>query len=86
MKLYVIFAQRKERYEGEYGVEALDVADEYTMDENSDWLYGKLEERKKDPDLVAVEIIEIDLGNGAQDAIREQLIGTITIKGSVVKE
>lgn len=42
---------------GEYAHEALDIADEYTMDENPDWLTGKLEEHRKDETFASVEVL-----------------------------
>lgn len=83
MKLYVIFAQRKERYEGEYAPEALELMDEYGVEENGAWLATKLEEHRKNSDLAAVEIVAIDLGSTAQAKIKEKLIGTLELKGTV---
>lgn len=61
MKLHIIFGQRKCRYEGEYAPEALDIADEYTMDVNPEWLYSKLEERNKDDSFQFVKIVILDV-------------------------
>lgn len=38
MKLYILFGQRKCTYDGQYAPEALAIADEWTMDENPDYI------------------------------------------------
>lgn len=38
MKLYVLFGQRKETYEGQFAPEALDVIDEYSMEDNTEYM------------------------------------------------
>ena len=48
MKLHIIFGQRKCLYIGEHAAEALEIADEYTMDENPAWLAEKLAKHQKD--------------------------------------
>ena len=57
MKLYVLFAQRECRYEGEYAPEAVHVVDEFSYDENPHWLNERLEEAKKDDEFVAAAIV-----------------------------
>lgn len=59
MKLHIIFGQRKCRYEGEYAPEALDIADEYTMDENPAWLEERLAEHRKDDSFQSVEVLVV---------------------------
>jgi len=59
--LYVIFGQRKEHYPGEYAPEALDVADECTMEENPEWLLERLQEHRKVSDWEAVEVVKISV-------------------------
>jgi hypothetical protein len=61
MLLKVIFGQRKERYEGEHAPEALDVMDEYSYEENPDWLNQKLETHRLNTDFERFEIIEIEV-------------------------
>lgn len=73
MKLYVIFAQRQCRYSGEYAPEALAVADENTMDDNPEYLYGKLEEAKASTAFAAAEIFEILLSDLASQRIDARL-------------
>lgn len=69
MKLYVIFAQRKEHYFGEYAPEALDVADEFAYDENPDWLQDKLKNYRTEAHWEKVEIIGIDVTSNLIEAI-----------------
>lgn len=57
--LYVILGQRKEHYPGEYAPEALDVADEYTMGENPEWLLERLQDHRKVSGWEAVEVVRI---------------------------
>jgi hypothetical protein len=83
MILFVIFGQRKETYPGQYAPEALEVMDEYGMEDNPEWLEGKLDEHKKDTSFVNVEIIEINLGSNGQEAIRERLSMPLKIEGTV---
>lgn len=46
MDLHVLFMQRKERYEGEFGPEALLAWDEYTIDENPPGFHEAVEKAK----------------------------------------
>lgn len=83
MRVHILFGQRKERYAGEYAPEALVVADEFTMDENPEWMEEQVKEHEKNTDYVALRVFEIDLGPGSQGRIREQLIGTPKLTGRV---
>jgi hypothetical protein len=74
MKLYIVLAQRKEAYPGQFAPEALAVVTEYDRDENPDWIQSQLDDAKKDPDMLAADIFEIDLGNQATERIRSLLI------------
>lgn len=67
MKLHVIFGQRKCRYDGEYAPEALDVADEYTMDENPAWLEGRLKEHRKNDSFQSVDVLIVRVPRKAID-------------------
>lgn len=67
MKLHIIFGQRKCRYEGEYAPEALDIADEYTMDENPDWLAERLVKHRKDDSFQSVEVLIVRVPDKAID-------------------
>lgn len=46
MLLHVLFAQRRERYTGEFGPEAVATATEYQTDENPDLMQGLYDEAK----------------------------------------
>ena len=63
MKIYVIFAQRKCRYEGEYAPEALDIISEFGMDENPDYLENKRGEYIRSNEFVSVAIIPISVSD-----------------------
>lgn len=65
MKLLVIMAQRKERYQGEYGPEALEVMTEYDNDDNGEYLPVKLEEFKKSNMFENVQLITIEVSENA---------------------
>lgn len=38
MRIYVLFGQRKEQYDGQHAPEALDVIDEYSVDSNAGFM------------------------------------------------
>ena len=86
MLLYVIFGQRRCRYEGEYAPEALEIVDEYTMEENPEWIETKKKEHAEDKSFSNVEIVTIDLGKGSLDKISKILNQYPTVEGSVVNE
>ena len=62
MKLYILFGHRFESYEGQYAPEALEVVDECTMDENSEWIYEKKKkyEETGDFDILKIMVVHID--------------------------
>lgn len=82
MNLYIIFGQRIERYPGEYAPEALEVMDEYGMEENGQWLEEKLEEHRKNTDFLGVSIFCIELPKGTQAHIRQHLLGEIKLQAT----
>ena len=84
MKLYIVFAQRKCRYEGEYAPEALHIADEYSHDENPAWIEKKLAEAEADDEFVSAAIIRIELGDTAFETIQDRLTGMTTVTAAVV--
>lgn len=61
MKIYVIFGQRIESYEGENAPEARDVIDEYSDEGNPEWLIQKLAEHRKESSFESVELIAIEI-------------------------
>lgn len=69
MKLYLILGQRNNRYEGEHAPEALDVADEFTYDEDPwTWLNERLEHHRKDSSFASVQVLAVNVPDGAVDA------------------
>lgn len=75
MKLYVLFAQRHEAYEGEYTPEALACMDDVGNNENPGYLVDELKKAKHFTDIVDAKIFEIELPKGTSDFIRNQLMG-----------
>lgn len=65
MKLFVLFAQRKERYPGEYAPEALHCIDEYGNDDNPSFLLDAKADAIATGEFSTVEIIALDF-NGAK--------------------
>lgn len=81
MILHIIFGQRVCRYEGEYAPEALDIADEFTMDENPEWLASKLAAHKANTDFDSVEVVLVKIPDSAiTDALYPK---PITVEGQV---
>lgn len=61
MKIHVIFGQRKCRFEGQFAPEALECADEWTMEDNPSYLAGKLAEHQKEDDWQSLTVIVIEI-------------------------
>jgi hypothetical protein len=68
MKIYVLFAQRKCRYNGEYAPEALEVIDAFGMDENPEFLRLKQKEYENTKEFDSVVIIPIAVSNADIDS------------------
>jgi len=83
MDLYIIFIQRKERYEGQYGVEAVEIADEYTYADNPDWLNHKLEVWQEAEDIIKAEIVTVKIN---ETEVKEILFPSKILKGDIKKE
>lgn len=81
MILKVIFGQRKERYEGERAPEALDVMDEFSYEENPDWIHKRLQTHRVNPDFERFEIIDIEV---PMRDILNILRPSIKVQGKVV--
>jgi hypothetical protein len=86
MNLYIIFAQRKCSYPGEYAPEALHVVDEFSRDENPDWIAEKLAEAQAADEFVSADIICIRLDDKAFKAIKDRLYGLTVVEGKVAGE
>lgn len=63
MKMHILFGQRSCRYEGEYTFEALEIADEITMDDNSEWFEEKYEYYEKSNEFEALGVMIIKIKN-----------------------
>jgi len=61
MKVYVIFGQRKCRYQGEYDVEALAVASEADFDENPDYLRGELKKYQDCQEFEGLAMVALEV-------------------------
>jgi len=85
LKLLVIFAQREERYEGQYAPEVVAAVTEFENYDNPEYMEEQLKEAKKNPDFVAATLINIELGDEAADEIKAILTQPFTISGRVVK-
>jgi len=85
MKLYVMFGQREESYDGQYAPEALDFSwDEYSVEENSDGFEKAIkeaEETAKKNGFIRTKLFAIEVD---QDAIHRALNEVPTLKGKLV--
>ena len=69
MELHVVIGQRKERYDGEYGLEALGVASDADYEGNPDYIHETLAENQANGEFTAVQIIKLTVSEGAVRAI-----------------
>ena len=69
MRLYIIFGLRKESYEGQHAPEALEVMDEYSYEENAEWLNNKLSSYKAEDEFMNVEIVTVNISHDKLDKI-----------------
>lgn len=83
MKLFVLFGQRKESYEGEYAPEALLVWDEYMVDDNFEG-YEKAVADEKNKSAGWMQTMRVVTLEVNQDTIREMLIGEPIVKARIV--
>lgn len=65
MKLYILFGQRKEKYSGEFGIEAFGCMTEYEYDENQEYLHDMKEKIMQDGDIERAEIITLHVSESA---------------------
>lgn len=82
MKLYILFGQRKQTYDGEYAPEALVCWTEYDADENPDGFASACQDATAmyGSEFSAFRVINV-LVDG--DKIDRLLNGTPTVKGEV---
>ena len=69
MKIKVLFAQRQENYEGEYGLEALACMSEHEFEENPDYLKDQLKSHEQQGDFSALSVIEMEVDEASIRAI-----------------
>lgn len=83
MKLYIMFGQRKERYEYEYAPEALMVWDEYSIDENSEGFEEACVNTRKlyEKDMMGMQVLCITVD---QETVRKLLIETPEIHSKLM--
>lgn len=81
--LYIVFAQYRESYPDEYAPEAVAVISEFAHEENPDWIEEELKKAKANPDVVAAQIFEVDLGGRAAAEIRARLLEPAKMEGKI---
>jgi len=82
MELRVIVLQREETYPGQHAIEVVEVQDEYSDDDNPDWLTDKLEEYLEEPDVVMAKIVAIEID---YDELRAKLFSSVEpIEGTIL--
>jgi hypothetical protein len=83
MKLYILFGQRKESYEGEHAPEALVCWEEDAVDGNAEGFEEAVEaaQAKYNQCMIAMRVIEVTVD---QKQIRQMLIGKKTVAGTIV--
>jgi hypothetical protein len=79
MKIICIFAQRKERYEGEYAPELLTAIDEWGNEDNPDYLNEEQNKADDSKEFSIIKRMEIEVD---QESFEEQLYGK-TLKGII---
>lgn len=65
MDLLVLVGQRKERYVGEYAVEALAVIDEHGDSENPDYMRDALKNQQDSGDFDALAVVQLSVDGEA---------------------
>lgn len=83
MKFHIILGQRKCRYEGEYGPEALDIADEFVMSDNPEWFEKQLAKHKKNTDFEFVNTIIVSVPDKVIDEVLNPK--PVVVEGKVEK-
>lgn len=65
MKIYVLVAQRNQRYEGQYGFEALECMSEYEMDDNPEYMDEKRNEYLTSCEFESVALASLEVSEQA---------------------
>jgi hypothetical protein len=61
MELHILWGQRICDYDGQYAPEALEIADQLTMDDNPEWFSGKMDEYIRSNDFDSVQAMKIKI-------------------------
>lgn len=81
LTLHVLFGRRKSRYEGEYFTpEALEIADDATMEENPDWIEIRKEHHYNSKQFEQLTIVPINIDSGRLN----NALNTPTIGGDII--
>ena len=83
MILYVLFGQRECDYEEQYAPEALETCDEFTMDENPEWMERKAREVSENGEYSSHAIVEIGISKDGMLTIRDRLNKNVMVSGTV---
>lgn len=70
MDFLVLVGQRKERYDGEYAMEALAVIDEWGNDDNPDYMREELAKHRASGEFDALAVVRL---GASGDAVRAAL-------------
>lgn len=81
MKVHVLFAQRREDYEGQYAPECLEVMSEWDAEDNPEYLIGKKTEADATGEFERTEIISLAVSD--RDVIERLRPGSIAIAAQV---
>lgn len=65
MELLVLIGQRKQRYEGEYALEALAVIDDIGDSDNPDYMRDELTKHTKTAEFDALAVVRLDVNENA---------------------
>jgi hypothetical protein len=87
MRLYVMFGQRAEKFEGQFAPEALDVIDEYTADENGAYMdtATAAAKEKYGEDFVNIMWFPVDIEGAVEATIRKILLADMdALKAKIV--
>jgi len=69
MKIYCVWGQRKEMYEGQHGPELLASCDEYTERENPQYFQDELAKYKEDSEFEFVKVLIIEVADESFDDV-----------------
>ena len=81
MELLVLIGQRKERYEGEYALEALAVIDDVGDNDNPDYMHKQFQEQHTTGDFDALAVVRLEV---SEKAIREVLYPSLKVLPAAV--